>query len=182
MQFGGIENPGLTHLHLGQIPTQRHGFARGVARTIHPDGVAAVVAKEHGAGVGASGIGQGEAGVHGHRVLEHLQGKFQILARLAARVAFAAQVQIVRLQIFRGFDGQGFEFLRRERDAQGLGDFARNFVLHFENVLHFAVVALRPQWEIGGGVDQLRGDAQAVAGAAQATCQHVGCPQLLADL
>ena len=91
-----------------------------------------------------------------HRVLEHLQGELEVLAGLAPRVALAAQVEVVGLQVFRGLDGQGLLFLRRQRDAQGLGDLARDFVLNLENVLHLAVVALRPERKIGARIDELR--------------------------
>ena len=86
------------------------------------------------------------------------------------------------MQIFGGLDGDGFAFLGRQGDAQSLGDFSRDFVLYFEDVLHFAVVAFGPQREIGVGVDELGVDAQAISGAAQAASQDVGGFQLLADL
>jgi hypothetical protein len=44
-------------------------------------------------------------------------------------------------------------------DAQGFGNYAGHFVLHFENVFHLAVEAFRPQRKIGAGVDKLRADA-----------------------
>ena len=74
MQFGGVEDPSLAHLHFGQIPAQGHGLSGSLARALHPQLVAAVVAVEHGAGVGAGGIGQSEAGVQHDRIFEHLQG------------------------------------------------------------------------------------------------------------
>ena len=78
--------------------------------------------------------------------------------------------------------GQRFQFLRRERDAQSLGDLARHFVLHFENILHLAIEAFRPQRKIRARVHQLRVDAQTRAGAADGARQRVGRAQLLADL
>src|SRR6202000_2877142 len=62
------------------------------------------------------------------------------------------------------------------------GDFAGDFVLDFEDVFHFAVIAFGPHREIGARVDQLRGDAKTVAGAAQAAGQNVSGTQLLANL
>ena len=90
--------------------------------------------------------------------------------------------KIVGLQILGGLDGDGFLLLGRQGDAQSLGDFARDFVLHFEDVLHFAIVAFGPQRKIGASVDELRVDAQAITGAAQAAGQDVSGFQLLADL
>jgi len=71
------------------------------------------------------------------------------------------------LQVFRGLDRQGYQFLRRKRHTQSLGDLAGHFVLNFENVLHLSVEALRPERKIGVGIDELRVDAQAGAGSAQ---------------
>ena len=161
VQFGGVEHPGLAHLHFGQVPAQGHGLAGSFARALHPHLIAAVVAVKHRAGVGAGGIGQREAGIHGHRVFEHLQREFQVLPRLPPRVALAAQVKVVGLQVLRRLHRQRFQLLRRKRHAQGLGDLARHFVLHFENVLHLAVEALRPQRKIRARIHQLRIDAQA---------------------
>ena len=92
------------------------------------------------------------------------------------------KIEIVGLQVFRGLVGQSLEFLRRKRHAQRLGDLARHFVLHFENVLHLAVEALRPQRKIGVRVHELRADAQARAGAAQSAGEDVSRAELLADL
>jgi len=54
--------------------------------------------------------------------------------------------------------------------------------LYFENVLHLAVEALRPEREIGVCVHKLGVDAQAGAGASQGAGEDIGCAELLADL
>ncbi len=149
---------------------------------VAPDRVASVVVVVLRADVGDRRVGQRELRVERHRVLQHLQRELQILARHPAGVALAAQVQVVGLQVVGRLGGDRLLLLRGERDAQRLGDLARDLVLHLEDVLHLAVVALRPEREVGARVDQLGVDAQAVAGAAQAAGEHVRGAQLLADL
>ena len=89
---------------------------------------------------------------------------------------------VVRPRVAGGLGGQQLLLLRRERDAQGLGDVAGDLVLHLEHVRELAVVALGPQREVGLRLDELRGDAQAVAGAAQRAAEHELRLELLADL
>ncbi len=166
----------------GQVPAQRHGLAGSFARALHPHIVAAEEGVVHRAGVGAGGVGQRETGVQHDCVFEHLQRELEVLASEPPRIALAAQIKIVGLQILGGLVGQRFELLRRKRHAQCFGNLARDFVLHFEDVLHLAIEALRPQRKIGVRVDKLRSDAQARAGAAQRAGENVGRAELLADL
>ena len=106
----------------------------------------------------------------------------EVLARQAPGVALALQVEVVGLQVLGRLGGERFLLLRRERDAQRLGDLVGDLVLDLEDVLHLAVVALRPDREVGRGVDELGVDPQPVAGPAQAALEHVGGAELLADL
>jgi hypothetical protein len=77
-----------------------------------------------------------------HRVLEHLQRELHVLAREPARVAAAAQVEVVGLQVVGRPGRERLLLLRRELDAQRLGDLARDLVLHREHVGHLAVGCL----------------------------------------
>ena len=65
--------------------------------------------------------------------------------------------------------------VRRRLDAaaQRRDDRRRHLVLDRENVLELAVVALGPDMRLGLAVDQLHGDAHAVAGLAHASLDHV---------
>ena len=58
----------------------------------------------------------------------------------------------------------------------------RDVVLNGENVVERAIVALRPHLGAGGAVDQPGGDPDPVAGAADATLQHVADLQAGAGL
>ena len=119
---------------------------------------------------------------HSDGVLEHLQRELEILASLPAGVAFAAKIEVVGLEIFGGLDRQGFELLRRKRDAEGFGDFAGDLVLNFEDIFHFAVEALGPERKIGFSVDKLGVDAEAGASAAQSAGKDIGGAELFANL
>src|SRR5664280_2886119 len=72
--------------------------------------------------------------------------------------------------------------LRRKRDAEGFGDLARDLVLYLEDVLHLAVVPLRPERKVRVRVDELRVDPQPVAGPPQAPREDVSRVELLPDL
>ena len=134
------------------------------------------------AAVGDRGVGEREALIEQHRVLEHLEREFHVLASQTPGVAPAAQVQIVGLQVLGRLRGELGHLLRRERDAQRVGDLVGDLVLDLEDVRHLAVVAFGPDREAGGGVDQLGVDAQAVARPAQAALEREVGAQLLADL
>ena len=126
--------------------------------------------------VGDRGVGEREPRIERHGVLEHLERELQVLSRQPAGVALAAQIQVVRLEVLGRLGRERLLLLRRQRDAQRLGDLARDLVLQLEDVLHLAVVALGPDREIRLRVDQLRVDAQPRARAAQAAGEHVRAP------
>ena len=85
------------------------------------------------------------------RVLEHLEGELEVLAGEAPRVAPAPEVQVVGLEVLGRLRRQVLLLLGAEGHAQRLGDLAGDLVLDLEDVLHLAVVALRPEREVGAG-------------------------------
>src|SRR5215472_14321869 len=103
MQFRRMEHPGLADKSFRQVPAQSDCLARCLARALDPCLVARKVAVEHRAGVSNRRISQRKARVKSDGVLEHLQRELEVLSGKAPRVALAAQVQIVSLQIFGGF-------------------------------------------------------------------------------
>ena len=62
------------------------------------------------------------------------------------------------------------------------GDAAGDFVLHGEDVAELAVVAFGPVMAAGCRIDELRADAQPLAGAAHAAFEHVADAELARDL
>ena len=97
---------------LRQIPAQSDGLAGSFPGAFDPHLIAAEKRVVHGAGVGARGVSERETGVEGDGVLKHLQGELDVLASEAAGVTFAAEIEIVSLEVFGGLVGESFEFLR----------------------------------------------------------------------
>jgi hypothetical protein len=73
-------------------------------------------------------------------------------------------------------------FLVREHDAQSAGDASGDFVLDFKDILELTVIAFRPDGMAAARLSKLGGNAQAVAGPADAAIKDVGGRQLLANL
>ena len=62
---------------------------------------------------------------------------------------------------------------RQQRESESRDDRLRDLVLQREDVVQVPVVSIRPDVRVVGGVDQLRRDAHAVAGLADAAFEHV---------
>ena len=60
-------------------------------------------------------------------------------------------------------------FLAEQLQLQNGHNSQRDLVLQLEDIAHLAVVALRPHLIAIGGVDELHGDSQAIAGAPDGT-------------
>ena len=128
----------------GELGVEIGDAAAGGFAAFDPAIVVAVPIVEETADVGESRVGQREFGIDADGALVHFHGEFEVGAIYAAGVAAAAQVVVVGFDVLGGLGGDGFLFLRREGDAKSLGDGAGDFVLHFEDVFHFAVVTLGP--------------------------------------
>ena len=112
--------------------------------------------------------------------LEQSHRFLQVFRRPFGPEVTAFQVQVVRL----GAPGRhrNQRRLLEEPGSQRVGDGGRKLVLDGKDVLQLPIVRLRPQVISVGCVDQLRGEAQGVAFAADASLQHGGDGELLADL
>ena len=124
-----------------------------------------------GANISDAGVSEGEIGVELDGLLVHLESE---LEALAAGVAAATQVIVICNGILRWPGSDLLFFLRRKVDAEGLRDAARDFVLHFKDVVHFTIKALSPKSVAGMGFDELCGDAQTIAGTTEAAAENVG--------
>ena len=69
----------------------------------------------------------------------------------------------------------------QELGPDAADDAGRDLVLDGEDVVERPVVALGPEVGAGGGIDQLRGHPDAVAGLADAALEHVADAELAAD-
>ncbi len=165
--------------HLGRLGIQRHGTVARRDATLDPFDVLLFQLVDHAAHVGNACVRERELRIQLDRLLEHLERKIQILA---PRVAAAAQVVVVGLQILGRLALDRSLLLWCERDAQGLRDAPRNLVLNGEHVFHLAVVPLSPRRMPALRLYQLRRDAESAPGPTDAALEDVGRPELLADL
>src|SRR5436305_1959192 len=78
--------------------------------------------------------------------------------------------------------GQSLLFVRRESDSNLFSNVARNFTLQIKYVANIALILFRPEVLIAGRVDQLRGDADLVAGAQYLAFDYSIDLQLLRNL
>ena len=78
----------------------------------------------------------------------------------------------------QGANALGGQQMRLDRGGNAAGD----LVLHGEDVAELAVVLFGPVMAAGDRIDELRGDAQPVAGAADAAFEHVAHAKLARDL
>ncbi len=85
----------------------------------------------------------------------------------------------MRFRIGRRFHGRAA--LAAELHLERSGDGLRNLVLNREDVGQFAVIAFGPKMTAVGRGDQLRGDADASAGAPHAAFENVGHAQRIGD-
>src|SRR5262249_48878285 len=84
---------------------------------------------------------------------------FQVMAVLAT------QKIIVGFERAAGLPACAFQSCRLDPRRQDGDDALRDIVLHCENILKVAIVALRPQVVAARPIDQLSADANSVAGA-----------------
>ncbi len=114
--------------------------------------------------------------------LVHLASELEAPAGHLVEELATLEVEVV------GLDVAGRHLLHRppllgaERDAQRLDDRLGDLVLNGEDVLHRAVVAVRPEAVAVGDVDQLGGDAELVAGFPNAALENRLHVQRLAHL
>ena len=79
------------------------------------------------------------------------------------------------------FDRGGKHYLL-VADTGDNGGKRRDFVLHVEDVLQLPVVPFRPERVVGGGVDELRVDPQALAQPTHASCEDMRGSKRPSDL
>ena len=104
------------------------------------------------------------------------------LARAAAQKLACAHPAFVGFEVLGFAAAQVLLLDFAELDRQRFDDLLHHLVLDGEDVGQLAVVALGPQMAAARGVDELRGDAHAVAGLADAAFEHEAHAELAADL
>jgi len=174
----GIEKARPGNESFGESGIEFQGLAASSFTAFDPFGIVLANLVNHRTDVGDASVGRGEAGVQLDGLLVHLQGKFEAFA---ASIATAAKEVVVGDGILGGFGCDLALFLRRKSDAKRLGDAAGDFVLDFEDVGHFAVETLRPNGVAGTRFDELRADAEPIAGAANTAAENVSGMEFAPD-
>ena len=122
--------------------------------------------------------------VERQRLLEQRNRAVGVRLRHALTVELPLQVQLEGFRVVAaperrlvhvgrgGRAGGRLGWRAQQRHAQLLDHRLRDVVLHGEDIVEFAVVGFRPEVRIRGHLDQLRGDAHALAGPADAAFEH----------
>ena len=130
----------------------------------------------------APGMGVRIVGIERQRPVDHLLGLDIVLARALVMQHLGGQRALVgrhagRLHARDLVVLGGFQAAR-----QGGDDGAGDLVLHGEDIVELAVVALGPDVHVGRRVDELDGNAQPVARLAHAALDQIARAELLGDL
>ncbi len=133
-----------------------------------------------GVAEGETQPGHGEFRIERHRLAIERDTLLHGLRAGLTRPGLGLQVGVIGPGV-AGSAGQQRGLVDAQRDLQGVGDRAGDVLLDGEHVVEFAVEGAGPELKAVRRLDQLGGDAQAVAGLAHAALQHMGHPQLLAD-
>jgi hypothetical protein len=137
----------------------------------------------HAPAVGEQGIDAGEGcpsarvgRVEVERLEVILPGERDVAGTAAVVEELALEEEVVRLRLRLVLRAGGQRRIQRRRDLR------RERILHLEQVAELAIVGPRPGLRVARSVDEARGDADAVAGLADASLQHVRHVQLVRDL
>jgi len=114
-------------------------------------------------------LGLGKLGIDLQRLAEHTLGLIKASRRPRSQKMTPFQHESVGLGIHRASD-----LGRTELDLKLLRNEPRNLILHREDVLQVARERIGPYMETVRRLDELRGDADLVAGLAHAALDDVG--------
>jgi hypothetical protein len=104
------------------------------------------------------------------------------VARAAAEQFSRAQPGFVGLYVGGRVPAQPLRLVLRQLDRERADDVLHHLVLRREDVGEIAVEPLGPDMPAAAGIDELRGDAHAVAGLAGAALEHEAYPEVTPDL
>src|SRR5829696_5324603 len=113
--------------------------------------------------VGQPGVGPRVPRVRCNRFLEELDRLREPATRTLLPVITTLQIGTVRLKVLGGPFGQPLPVARCEIRLQGFSNVERQLRLKRENVGHASIVALGPEMEAVGRVDELGMDANPTA-------------------
>src|SRR5438094_2182468 len=122
----------------------------------------------HHVSVGLSSVSQCEARIFFNGLLVETERLLETVFGDVLGVVAPLPVKIVSLETLRRFLVQTLLVFAEETDLQRLGHLLRHFAPHCKNVLHLAVVDIRPEMVAVRGLDELRADAQFIASSGDA--------------
>ena len=114
--------------------------------------------------------------------VEEANGLLAVGLAVRREMRQGAERQVVGGEAFRPLAAGKRDLGHVDRGADGAGDPLGDVILEVEEVVDDAVVAVGPEMRAGNGVDELRRDADAVAGLAHAPFEHVAHAEGAGDL
>ena len=119
---------------------------------------------------GKTGVGGGVIGIERDGLAVGGDGALDVLQIAAAAELPSEQELVVG---FRAVAAMRIRAHCQQLELQGCDHRGGNVVLHLKDILHVAIVGLRPKMHAVGGADQLRGHANCAARTAYAALEHV---------
>jgi hypothetical protein len=124
----------------------------------------------------------GIARIDGERLFEMAQGGDRAFRGEFVRKVLGAQEQIISIEVRCRFVLRPLDFGELEPRFDGGDDARGKSVLKIEDIAHRAFEPIGPHMRAGRAVDELSGEAQAIAGAADAAFEHVADTKFAPDL
>src|SRR6266487_3649588 len=127
----------------------------------------------HHVSVGLSSVSQCEARIFFNRLLIETERLLEIVFGDVLGVVAPLPVKIVSLEILRWLLVQTLLVFAEKTDLQRLGHLLCHFAPDRKDVLHLAIISVRPKMITVRGLDELGGDAQFVAGPGDAAFEQM---------
>src|SRR5262245_31928694 len=121
-------------------------------------------------------------GIELERLFEIPDRDGDALGHRRVRMGQRAEIEVVRAQIVRPLPASALDLGAANARLDDPDDGLRDPVLELEDVFQYAVISVGPEMGTGVRLDELFGDAQAIAALAHAPLEHVANAELAPDL
>ena len=128
------------------------------------------------------GFGWGVVAVDRERTLQQIDGLRDALVGVSVAQRQRAQIKVIGVEALGWLAGCALDLGSAQFRFDGTGDPTRYLVLQLEDVVEHTVKAVGPDMRAGRCIDQLPGDAHAVARLAQAAFEHIADTEVMPDL
>src|SRR5262249_17768556 len=129
-----------------------------------------------------SRLRRGKTRIDLDRAAVHHLGLRDGITRAAAEQFARAQPGLIGLHVGGGAPAQPLHLALRQLDRERADDLLYHLVLRREDVREIAIESLGPEMPAAAGVNELRRDAHAIAGLADAALEHEANTQVAPDL